>query len=91
MAIITRLADGRYIARGTIPTQVVGAAGEVSFTVSFPELRRVEYLLSINFGTDPGANVSVSKTPATQANVVGITAYVSAGTTLSGEVYVVGY
>ncbi len=90
MTVITKLPDGRLIARQTITATSILSAGSIALTVSFPDLKKVEYALAVNLSTDPKTNATPQDIT-TEKNVVGMTVYVGAGTTVSGEVIALGF
>ena len=71
-----------------------GAAG-YWIQITYPELRKVETLLNIQFDTDPVTwlETAVVQDKAYDENVVGISLYVNptAGTTLSIESVAIGF
>ena len=90
MTIIATLKDGRVIAYAS-KTQVVSAGTNVAITVPVPDLRNVEYVLEVNFKTDPDTTVYGPHDKKITGNVVGLTiAEVAAGTTLTTEIIAIG-
>jgi len=90
LTIIATLKDGRVIAKADIPAQVATAAGTLAFTVTLSDLRKVEYLIQVNPKTSPGTYCALQDFDIS-GNVVGLTVYVGAGTTLTGEVIGIGF
>ena len=62
----------------------------MAVNVALPDLRAVECVLQVNLNTDPQTNATPQGIKIT-GNAVGMTVYVGAGTTVSGEVVAVGY
>jgi len=90
MTVIAKLPDGRIIAKASIPTTSILSAGDIPITVTVTDVKKVEEVLQWNFNTDPHTNATPTGTKV-DGNTVGTTVYVGAGTTLSGEVIVIGY
>jgi len=91
MTVVTQLPDGRIVAKASISAVTVPiGGGNQPITVTVTDLRRVEEVLQFNLNLDPGVNATPYGV-STDKNVVGATIYCSAGTTLSGEVVVVGH
>jgi hypothetical protein len=88
MSIIALSANGKKISRQAI-TPVVGASGDVALAVTVTDLDKVDYLLQINLNTSP-TTTGIPHDLAINGNVVGITVYAGAGTTLSGEIIAIG-
>ena len=86
-------ADGRKVAYAS-KTQVV-ESGTQEVNLTFDDLLRVEYLLSVVVKTNPVTTAHVETysvdARASHANVVGMTLSVGAGTTLTVEGWAVGY
>jgi len=97
MTILAVLPDGRVIAKGSFTAVWVltGTTGYISATIA--DLRRVESVLGINLTTDKAHTVSPHSGPYISANVVGLSVYVgaapgaAAGTSVGGNVQVVGF
>ena len=96
MAVITTLAGGKILARGT-QTKVATGTGDVAFAVKINKLRVVEYVVNIEFSFDPDGATTLYKPrllPIT-GNVVGFTVNASAvqagGTSITANVDTVGY
>lgn len=90
MTVVATLKDGRTISREAITPVDREGAGKVYVEATFPQLRRVEYLIQTNFSATPNTDFSPEE-PVIDVNVVGITVYCGAGTTISGEMIVTGY
>lgn len=88
--IVATLKDGRVIAFGS-DTRVV-APGNVNINVVVPDLRQIEYVLEVQFSTNPDTYIeSGFADKKITGNVVGLTVYgVHAGTTLTTEVIAIG-
>jgi len=97
VTVIATLKDGRIIASASITATWVnsGSTGYLSATVS--ELRTAEKVLGVNLTTDGAHTVSLHAGPYVSGNVVGLSVYVGAapgaatGTSVGGEVNVVGF
>jgi len=90
MTVITVLPDGRVIAKATVSAVHRLTAGPLAITVTVGDVRKVEEVLKWKLTADPQTNWSPVYEGA-EKNVVGATIYVASGTTLSGEVIVLGY
>jgi len=89
MTIISITADGKKIARTTIPATTIAAAGNLPLTIRIDDFNNVDYVIQLNFDTSPVTyvvpfNISIN------ANIVGLTVYAAAGTTVSGEIITQG-
>lgn len=87
---VIELPRGRFIAKTPIPATSRLTAGPISFTVVVSSQRGVEHLLSANLNTDPQTNATIQGV-GISGNSVGFTVYVATGTTVSGDVYTVGF
>jgi len=90
MTVLGRLKDGRLIAKAALSSMKTAAAGGVYTSATITELRLVESILGVNILT---SNPSMSVAPQNMGiltNVVGLTVYMSAGGTATGEVTVIG-
>lgn len=94
--LITILRSGKAIAMGKAdfvisPDQIGAQLGGINVRV--PDLRMIEYVLEIQFYTNPFANI-LSHAPMNKkisGNVVGMSLYyLTAGTTLTVEVIAIG-
>ena len=96
MAVITVLAGGKILARGT-DTEVVTSAGSVAFAVTINELRKVEYVLDIKFSYDPAGDTRLQypRDIKKDGNVVGFTVYAetvqAGGTSITATADTIGY
>jgi len=88
--VITILPDGRVIAKASITATSRLTAGAIPITVTVTALKKVEKVLNYDISTSPQTNWSPTGLKITN-NVVGVTIYVASGTTISGEVLVLGY
>jgi hypothetical protein len=88
MTVVATLKDGRIIAKASISRTAMGAATSLSATIT--DLRKVENLLQVNLLSDANVGLHISGT-SISGNVVGITVVPASGTTVSGEVIVVGF
>jgi hypothetical protein len=92
MAIVARLLDGRFMARDTSDEITVPVAGGAqAVTVTMKDLKQVEYVVQVNVTTDPVVDVSVPQNIKIDKNVVGLTLYCGAGTTLTVEAICTGF
>jgi len=92
MAIVARLADNRLMARDTSSQVVVAVGGGAqAVTVTMKDLTHVEYVTQVNVTTDPVVQVSIPQNVKIDKNVVGMTLYFGAGTTLTVEAIAVGF
>jgi len=92
VAIVARLPDGRFIARDASDTITVPVGGGAqAVTVTMKDLKQVEYVVQVNVTTDPVVDVSVPQNIAIDKNVVGMTLYCGAGTTLTVEAIATGF
>lgn len=91
MTVKGTLKEGYVISKETTDHGVV-AAGAVALNVSFPDLKHIEYILQVQFDTDPDVNLNgPAQDKVITGNVVGMTLQnVAAGTTLSSTVIAVG-
>ena len=93
MTVVTLLPDGRIIARTALTAKGRSTAGEIVPTVvTVSDLKKVEYVLTINLTktNDAGAAVTPHDISLNQ-NTVGISVYASAGVTVGGEIIAVGF
>ena len=91
MAIVTILPDGRIIARTPLTATPVLATTDTALpAVTVTELKQVEYVLQVNLNTEPDTYAH-EHDPKITGNVVGMTIYAGAGTTISGEVLTLGF
>lgn len=90
-AVVSTLFDKRVIAQG-YAEYVVDRTGDVAVAVRVPDLRMVEYVLNVQFHTNPSTYVeSGYANKKIVGNVVGMTVYgVAAATTLGVEVIAIG-
>jgi len=88
MTVIFITADGKKVCREAITAAVV-SAGNTARTVRFSDLNRVDYVLQVNLTTSPPTYATHHGVKITD-NVVGLTLYAGAGTTLGGEVIAEG-
>lgn len=92
MAIVARLKDNRLMARDTSSQYVVPVGGgSQAVTVTMKDLTHVEYVTQVNVTTDPVVQVSLPQNIKIDKNVVGMTLYFGAGTTLTVEAIAVGF
>jgi len=92
MTVVAKLADGRVIARDTSDQIVVPVGGgSQAVTITMKDLGVVEYVLQVNVTTDPVVQVSVPQNVKIDKNVVGMTLYFGAGTTLTVEAIAAGF
>jgi len=92
---MTLIRKGLKLAKATGTAAVTSAAGTKAFTIRFNELNRVLYVVSYKFTLSPATNATVVSEKITDnlpghTNVVGITVYVAAGTTITPTVYAYG-
>jgi len=87
--IVTKLPDGRIIVKESFGPADRLDAGVLNFVVTFTGLKKVEEIIDVNLVTDPVTNATPQEYDKS-ANVVGMTVYVGAGTTVSGEVIALG-
>jgi len=88
--VLAVLRDGRILAKATREIGTV-SAGTVAFTVRIPDLKQVEYVLDVQFTTDPVVDIGHEVNIHTEGNVVGMTlTSVAAGTTLTAHVLGIG-
>lgn len=90
MTVVTILPDGRIMARAALAAANRSSAGILAQSVTLTDLRKVEYLLQANINSDADTDATV-KGSAASTNVVGLSIYVGAGTTISGEVIAIGF
>lgn len=90
MVVVSRLAGGKILARGSASKVVTSGAATIDVTIK--DLRKVEYVLNILFSTSPSTTVHGPHDIYKRENVVGISLTdVAAGTTLTANVDAVGY
>ena len=87
--IVATLRDGRVIAYAQYGPTVV-SAGAQGITITFPDLKRVDYVLEIEFHTDPLTSMESTSNKKIEGNVVGLTVYPAAGTTLTADALAIG-
>ena len=90
--IVATLKDGRVIAYSQSGPTAIPEQVETAVYIYFPDLRRVEYVLQLQFHTT-GDNTYLSQTPnkwLEAANVVGLTIYANHGTTLTVDALAIG-
>ncbi|RLI77680.1 hypothetical protein DRP04_11055 [Archaeoglobales archaeon] len=94
MVVIATL-DGHVIAKASNTIIVPVDGGNISMTITFPELRQIDAVLQIQVDkTDPPVNIegAVGTHKNIVGNVVGFTIFgVSAGTTLTASGVVLGF
>ena len=92
MTVVARLPEGKLIARDASDTITVPVGGGAqAVTVTMKDLRVVEYLIQVNVTTDPVVQVSLPQNVKIDKNVVGMTLYFGAGTTLTVEAIASGF
>lgn len=94
MTIVASLKDGRIIVREVSSEYTVAIGGATqAVTITFADLKKVEYLINITATTDPvvAAELGVPQNPVITGNMVGFTIYVGAGTTLVVEGQAIGF
>ena len=91
--VIGILQDGKIIAYGK-NREVYASPGQgiaIAFLVSIPDLRKVDYVIHIQFDTDPVCDPGTAVNKSIRGNVVGMTIIgLAAGTTLDVTVVAVG-
>jgi len=88
LTVIFITTDGKKVSREPIaPT--VAASGANAIVVTFNDLKRIDYVLQVNLNTSP-VTYATPHNIAISDNNVGMTVYVGAGTTLSGEIIAIG-
>ena len=95
MTVVGTLVDGRTLSKASNTITVPIGGGNISMTITFPELRHIDAVLQIQVdATDPPVNIegAVGTHKNIVGNVVGFTIFgVSAGTTLTASGVAVGY
>ena len=94
MTVVTVLPDGRVIARGSTDLPTLATTDPNPINVTLPDLRKVEYVLSVNLKTTPATtwDTSPSRNLKITGNVVGMTlGSTAAGTTITAEAIAVGF
>ena len=95
MTVVGTLVDGRTLSKASNTVTVPIGGGNISMTITFPELRHIDAVLQIQVdATDPPVNIegAVGTHKNIVGNVVGFTIFgVSAGTTLTASGVAVGY
>jgi len=91
MTIVTRLPDGRIIARTALSSVVLAAAGNAAPIATVSDLRVVEYVLGYNITTSPAARIDAPRDQKIVGNIVGVTVYAGGATTVGGEVITIGF
>jgi len=89
MAIIGQTTEGKKIVSVSIPSQDRVDAGDLTYSIRVGDINKVEYILRCNFQTDPDT-YAVEHDPDINDNLVGLSVYVGAGTSLSGEMLALG-
>jgi len=89
--VVATLKDGRVIAYAQSgPTVVTGGAVNGVY-IYFPDLKQVEYIIQIQLHTDPPTYLQRTLNKWLEAaNVVGLTIYPAAGTTLTVDALAIG-
>jgi len=89
--IVATLKDGRVIAYSQsgptpiLPTTVTG------IYIYFPDLRKIEYVIDVELYTNPPTYLTRTMNKWLEAaNVVGLTIYTAAGTTLTVDALAIG-
>lgn len=90
MTVVATLKDGRVIAKANITAVDRVDAGKLFIQATLTDLKTVETVLQFNLNVTPNTNATAEQ-PTISGNVVGVTVYCAAGTTLTGEVVVVGF
>jgi len=90
LTVITILPDGRAIAKASLTAKSRTNAGALAFTVTFTDLKKVEYVIQCNLSTSPKTNATPQDFDYNK-NIVGLTVYVGAGTTVSGDIFAIGH
>ncbi len=94
MVVVATLKDGRVIARGATSSVVAAATDPNPINVTLPDLRSVEYVLTVNLKTTPDTTWDTypSRNLKITGNIVGLTlGSTAAGTTITAEVIGVGF
>lgn len=91
MVIVATLMDGRLLARTAFTPAVLGGAGNAALTATVTDLRKVEYVVSINITTSPAQRIDAPRDLKITSNVVGVTVYAGGATTVGGEAITIGF
>jgi len=88
--------DGRTIVKGTNSIVLAAGGQGLYLVITFPELRKVEQLLHVEFTTNPKVWITAASHPQDKnysGNTVGISMYLNpaAGTTLMVEAISTGF
>ena len=91
--IVAHLRDGRLMAMGQYTQEV--DQGNVNIVVRVPDLKYIEYVIQVEFYTDPDTKFSdfAFMDKKITGNIVGMTLYgiaAAAGTTLTTQVIAIG-
>jgi len=91
LTVIATLKDGRVIAKAVLTEKVVSATTDTALDpATITDLKQIEYILQFNLTTDPDTYV-IPHDASIDGNVVGVTVYAGAGTTVGGEVIAIGF
>lgn len=97
MTVLASLKDGRVLAEGSFTKTWINAGTTGYLSATIQDLRKVEKALGVNLTTDAAHTVSHHSGPYYDGNVVGLSVYVgatpgaAAGTSVGGDVQVVGF
>ena len=87
--IVAVLRDGRVIAYGS-EEQVVLPTADTEMTIYFPDLKRIEYIVQLQFHTQPATYLSRTPNKWIIGNELHLTIYTAAGCTICGDALAIG-
>lgn len=90
MTVLGILKDGRLITSTAIARTPLAATTPTAISVTVTDLRKVEYVLSVQLMGDANAVLTAGGT-SVYGNVVGVTVNSGAGTTVFGQMICVGF
>ncbi len=90
MTVVATLTDNRVISKESMTEATPASSGQQAFTVTFNDLRSVEDVIDVQLSV--GANTDATHHDVSiTGNVVGVSVYVGAGTTLGGDIVAIGH
>jgi len=87
--IVATLRDGRIIAYGSAE-QAVKPTDVTEMTITFPDLKRIEYIIEIQFHTVPATYLTKTPNKWIIGNELHLTIYLAAGATICGDALAIG-
>jgi len=88
--VVAVLKDGRIVAYSQSSATVLSATTATGINITFPDLKQVEYVLQVQLNVDPYVDMRPIMNKKITGNVVGMTVYAGAGTTLTIDAIAIG-